>query len=126
MKDRSIYATIEEAAVEIWPRTLIYYETENGIVPFQEWYSSLRDINAQVAVRARLVRVRRGLLGDCKPVGGGVYELRIFIGPGYRVYLGLKERTWVILLCGGDKSSQDRDIQAAKASWNDYVRRCTR
>jgi putative addiction module killer protein len=109
--------------VEIQPRTLLYYETENGEVPFQEWYSSLRDIDAQVAVRARLVRLRRGLFGDCKPVGIGVYELRIFAGPGYRVYLGLKHKFWVILLCGGDKGSQTKNIQVAKTYWNDYLRR---
>jgi putative addiction module killer protein len=109
--------------VEIWPRTLLYYKTKDGAVPFQEWYSSLGNMDAQVAVRARLVRIRRGLLGDCKSVGEGVYELRIFIGPGYRVYLGLKSKSWVILLCGGDKSRQDKDIQAAKIYWNDYLRR---
>ena len=109
--------------MEIGPRTLLYYETENGHVPFQEWYASLKNIDAQVAVRARLTRIRRGLFGDCKPVGEGVYELRIFIGPGYRVYLGLKDKAWVILLCGGDKNHQDRDIRAAKFYWNDYLRR---
>ena len=109
--------------MEIRPRELIYYQTVRGVVPFREWYSSLKDIDAQVAVRAKLVRIRRGLLGDCKPVGEGVYELRIFIGPGYRVYLGLKERSLVILLCGGDKNRQDRDIQTAKFYWNDYLRR---
>ncbi|MFA5975657.1 MAG: type II toxin-antitoxin system RelE/ParE family toxin [Elusimicrobiota bacterium] len=109
--------------MEIGPRKLIYYETEIGYAPFQEWYLSLRNLDAQIAVQSRLTRLQRGLFGDCKPVGEGVYELRVFVGPGYRIYVGLKEKAWVILLCGGDKNRQDRDIQAAKNYWQDYQRR---
>ena len=109
--------------MEILPRTLLYYQTSQGDAPFQEWFLSLKDSEARVAIQARLTRVSRGLLGDCKPVGEGIYELRIFIGPGYRVYLGLKEKLWVILLCGGDKSHQESDIRNAKNYWNDYLRR---
>jgi putative addiction module killer protein len=109
--------------VEIEPRTIRYYITETGRVPFRDWYSELKDTKAKIAIQTRLTRVERGLVGDCKPVGHGVFELRIFIGPGYRVYLGLKGKSWVILLCGGDKDSQYRDINVAHAYWNDYMRR---
>ena len=69
---------------------------------------------------SRLARVRQGNLGDCKPVGEGVSELRVDYGPGYRVYFGQKGRTLVVLLCGGDKRSQDRDIRLAKQFWQEF------
>jgi putative addiction module killer protein len=59
-------------------------------------------------------------LGDCKPVGEGVSELRVDYGPGYRVYFGQKERTLVVLLCGGDKRTQDRDIRLARQFWQEF------
>jgi putative addiction module killer protein len=61
-----------------------------------------------------------GNLGDCQSVGNGVFELRIDYGPGFRIYLGQIGRTIVILICGGDKSTQDRDIGQAKEYWADY------
>ena len=69
---------------------------------------------------ARVGRIRRGNLGDCKPVGGGVSELRVDYGPGYRVYFGQQGQTLVVLLCGGDKRTQDRDIRQAKHYWRNY------
>lgn len=69
---------------------------------------------------ARLARVRQGNLGDCKSVGEGVSELRVDYGPGYRVYFGQKGRTLVVLLCGGDKRTQDRDIPLAKQYWREF------
>ena len=65
-------------------------------------------------------RVRQGNLGDCKPVGEGVSELRVDYGPGYRVYFGQKGRTLVVLLCGGDKRTQDRDIRLARQFWREF------
>ena len=64
-----------------------------------------------------------GNFGDCKPVGEGVNELRIDIGQGYRIYFGLRGTVMVILLCGGDKGSQDSDIERAKTFWTDWKRR---
>lgn len=71
-------------------------------------------------VRARLNRVRLGNFGDCKPVGGGVEELRIDFGPGYRVY-GRDGQSIAILLCGGDKRTQARDIRMSQKYWKEYL-----
>jgi len=82
---------------------------------FQAWIEGLRDRRAVERIAMRIVRVEAGLLGDVRPVGGGVSETRIDCGPGYRVYFSLRGMLLVILLCGGDKSTQDKDIKAAKA-----------
>lgn len=81
---------------------------------FAAWLASLTDRTAQKAIAKRLVRVEAGLLGDWASVGDGVSELRFFVGPGYRVYFTIRQREVVILLCGGDKSTQARDIRQAK------------
>lgn len=81
---------------------------------FAAWLASLTDRTAQKAIAKRLVRVEAGLLGDWSSVGDGVSELRVHVGPGYRVYFTIRQREIVILLCGGDKSSQPRDIRQAK------------
>jgi putative addiction module killer protein len=96
----------------------------NDLVPFDEWFDSLRDRKSQVAVDARLARVRAGNFGDCKSVGGGVFELRIALGPGLRVYYGLQGRQIVILLGGGDKRSQSRDIRRAQQLWQEFNKSC--
>jgi putative addiction module killer protein len=96
------------------------YETLGGYVPFNDWLIKLKDREARAMIRARINRLRLGLFGDCKSVGDGVFELRIFYGPGYRVYFGQHNDVTVILLCGGDKQSQDKDIKKAKHYWKDY------
>ncbi len=82
---------------------------------FARWLDDLRDLKAKARIVIRLDRVAEGNFGDAKPVGEGVSELRIDTGPGYRVYFARFGRTVVMLLCGGDKSSQDRDVAKAKA-----------
>jgi putative addiction module killer protein len=109
--------------VDIKPKSILVYRTREGRLPFDEWLRDLCDANAVARVLARLGRVRRGNLGDCKPLGEGVSELRVDYGPGYRVYFGQKGQTLVILLCGGDKRTQDRDIRLAQQFWNDYQQR---
>lgn len=81
---------------------------------YQKWFESLRDINARLRIAARIRRVSLGNLGDVKPVGEGVHELRITYGPGYRVYFIQHGDTVIVLLAGGDKSTQKRDIERAK------------
>ena len=100
--------------MDIKPKSALVYRTREGHLPFEEWLRDLHDANAVARVLARIGRVRRGSLGDCKPVGEGVSELRVDYGSGYRVYFGQKGQTLVILLCGGDKRTQDRDIRVAQ------------
>ena len=82
---------------------------------FKVWLAGLRDRQAKLAVGARLARLARGLFGDLRAVGDGVSELRIHTGPGYRIYLARRGDVLILLLHGGDKSSQARDIEKAKA-----------
>ena len=82
---------------------------------FAAWLAGLRDERAQQRIAQRLVRLASGLVGDVKVIGGGVSELRIDHGPGYRLYFCGSPTRLVLLLCGGDKSSQRRDIERAKA-----------
>ena len=105
------------------PQTLLEYVTAEGKNPFRKWLHALRDIGARAKIRVRLNRLRLGNVGDAKAVGGGVSELRIPYGPGYRVYFARAGSTVVLLLCGGDKSSQKSDIRTAKEYWLDYQRR---
>jgi putative addiction module killer protein len=97
-------------------------ELQNGRVPFDEWFDSLRDQRMRAAVDARLARVRAGNFGDAKAVGGGVSELRIKFGPGLRVYYGLHGKQVVVLLGGGDKGSQARDIVRALQHWQQFLK----
>ncbi len=81
---------------------------------FKDWLDGLKDRRAAARIRARVLRLEDGNLGDVKPVGGGVSELRIDYGPGYRVYFTQPERTIILLICGGEKKGQSRDIATAK------------
>ena len=109
--------------MEAQEKTVLTYVKENGSVPFNDWLESLRDKKARAKIRTRINRIRLGNLGDCKSVGEGVSELRINFGSGYRVYFAQQGNTIVILLCGGNKSSQNKDIKQAKLYWQDYKRR---
>ena len=82
---------------------------------FDRWLRQLRDIRAKARIEARIRRLSLGNPGDVKPVGDGISELRIDYGPGYRVYFMTKGPIIVVLLCGGDKGSQSRDIELAKS-----------
>ena len=102
------------------PRQLKVYVARNGRVPFIDWFEGL-DVTNRNRIRARLNRVRLGNLGDAKAVGGGVKELRMKFGPGYRVYFGEDDGDLVVLLVGGDKGSQTADIAQARTFWTDYL-----
>ena len=81
---------------------------------FDRWLRALRDPQARARINARILRLAFGNLGDAKPVGEGVSEMRIDYGPGYRVYFTRRQRVIIVLLCGGDKSTQTKDIVSAK------------
>lgn len=99
------------------------YQRDDGNVPVRDWLESLRDIRARAQIEIRLRRLSVGNFGDCKPMAEGVLELRIDMGAGYRLYCARHGQQWVILLCGGDKRTQDADIQRAKTCWTDWQRR---
>jgi len=80
---------------------------------FEEWFDDLADDKAKEAIAARIVRLEGGLLGDCKPLARGVSEMRVHYGPGYRIYFTIRRRTIFILLCGGTKGDQRRDLKRA-------------
>lgn len=94
-----------------------------GNSPFQDWFNGLSDKRARAALLTRIARVPLGNIGDSNSVGEGVNELRVHYGPGLRLYFGRDGDTLVLLLNGGDKSTQRRDIQRAKEYWHDYQRR---
>lgn len=109
--------------MEAQPRQVVLYLNEDEDSPFENWLNSLRDRKARARIKKRLDRIEMGNLGDFKPVGEGVLELRVDYGPGYRVYFAQAGATIVLLLCGGDKRSQSQDILNAKAYWKDFQRR---
>ncbi len=102
---------------------LLRYQRSDGREPFTEWLASIRDRIAQARIRMRLRQVQAGNFGDSEPVGEGVIELRIHVGAGYRVYCARYGKSVVLLLCGGDKSSQASDIKQAKILWLEWKRR---
>ena len=81
---------------------------------FAKWFDHLKDRRAKIIINQRIVRISDGLLGDFKSVGDGVSEIRINYGPGYRVYCTMRGTDLIILLCGGEKSTQQEDIKKAK------------
>jgi putative addiction module killer protein len=96
------------------------FRLKDGRVPFDLWINQLRDRRAKAKILVRLDRIANGNFGDVKSVGNGVSELRIKEGKGYRVYFGREGDRVVILLCGGDKSSQQSDIKQAMKFWREY------
>lgn len=80
---------------------------------FDVWFANLKDKRAAARIQACIDRAEDGNFGDCEPVGKGVSEMRIHFGPGYRLYFAKRGKEWVILLAGGDKASQNKDIKAA-------------
>jgi putative addiction module killer protein len=105
---------------DIIPKLVRIYITKEGKKPFLEWLQRLRDRRAKQKVQLRIDRLRLGNLGHAKSVGDGVQELKIDYGPGYRLYVGLEGKQIIILLLGGDKSSQHEDIKKAKKYWTDF------
>ena len=98
---------------------VVHYVTENGKDAFGEWLLK-QNANVIARVQQRIDRMRRGNFGDHKGLGSGISELRIDYGPGYRVYYGRDGENVVILLAGGTKKRQGRDIKQARTYWNAY------
>lgn len=98
---------------------ILKYCTDGGICPFDEWFNTLDSVT-QARIDVRLDRVSLGNFGDHQSVGGGVYELRFFFGAGYRIYYGKVENRVVLLLTGGSKKRQSRDVNAAQKFWAAY------
>jgi putative addiction module killer protein len=108
--------------VDFQPREIRIYETTSGVCPFNDWMDSIDGSPAYEKIMVRLDRVERGTLGDHRNVGGGVIELRIDFGKGYRIYLGRVGKTGelIVLLAGGTKKTQDEDIKLARKYWSDF------
>lgn len=103
---------------------VLRYAQDNGRVPFDEWFDSLRNTELKGRVLFRLRQLRLGNWGDWVSVGGGIDELRIHLGPGHRIYCARYGDSLVILLCGGSKGSrQQTDILLARRFWSDWKRR---
>ena len=104
-------------------KELRIYKTRNGKEPFKEWLSKIKDIRTMAQIDNRIRRLALNNKGDYKRVGKGVYEMRIHYGAGYRVYFSEQGNKIVILLSGGDKGTQKRDIKQAITYWQDYKER---
>jgi len=100
--------------------TVREYETAEGKIPFRDWLATL-DRATRARVQARVVRFETGNLGDHRGVGGGVQEARVMFGPGYRICFGQDGSRLVLLLVGGTKGTQAKDIRRAQEYWRDYL-----
>lgn len=103
-----------------------HYVTESGYDPFQDWFNNLRNKHAKAKILQRIIRASVGNFGDHKFCRSGVSEMRLDIGPGYRIYYFKYEMTIVILLCGGKKDTQNNDISKAISYRDDYLSRITK
>ena len=106
--------------MELPARKIVMLETLDGKVPFEEQFNGIRDQKLQISVDARLTRIADGNFGDHKSLRGGVFELRVHKGPGLRVYYGLDGPRIVVLIGGGVKSTQGKDIRKAQELWKEY------
>ncbi len=97
------------------------YKKENGQEPFTEWLESIKDVKTQLRIINRLNRLIIGNFGDSKSVGAGIYELKMHFGSGYRLYYCKIGKQILLLLCGGDKKTQRRDIELAKDYKKEYL-----
>lgn len=121
LRDCSLKTTVIKEPVI--PVAVQEYVTENGKIPFRRFLGSIRDKRSLSRVLTFLARIRAGNMGDSKPVGGGVLESRMHFGPGYRIYFGRYGESIILLLAGGTKKTQQRDIELAKDYFADYRRR---
>ena len=116
MKKCRIYATIRN----IQQYKISLYTTDDGKIPFLDWLENIKDLKIQRRIKLRIDRLIDGNFGDTKTVGNKLYELRLFFGAGYRIYYTIENNILIILFTGGDKSTQSKDIEKAKAFLQDY------
>lgn len=109
--------------VPVEQKEIEFYITKEGKILYEEWFEFLKDVKVQSIILKRLARVRMGNLGEWRSLGEGVGELKIDFGPGYRIYFGQEGQKLIILLCGGDKNTQTKDIKKALEFWKNYQRR---
>jgi len=108
--------------ISVRPRAVKELELANGKSPFREWFGRLRDAKAKAAIRVRITKIElEGHFGKYRALGDSVFELKIDLGPGYRVYFGLDGDDVILLIQAGDKGSQERDIRKAKTLWASYL-----
>lgn len=107
-------------AQRITEKTIVVYEDATGKVPYTDWLAGIRQPSTRHRIIERLARVKQGNYGDFKSLKDGVFELRLDFGPGYRIYFGEDGDTIVVLLCGGTKAKQVKDVKTAKAYWKEY------
>ena len=103
--------------------TINEYIDDIGQSHYAQWLNKLRDKRAIARIIMQVDRMELGLFGDSQPIGDGLSELRIHYGPGYRVYYAKEEQHLYLVLCGGDKATQSKDIKRAKTYWHDHQRR---
>jgi putative addiction module killer protein len=101
-------------------KQLLIYRTAAGNVPYRDYLDSLEDRRGAAKIKIRVTRAQMGNFGDHRSVGHGVVELRIDFGPGYRAYIASYGNDIIVLLCAGDKSTQDRDINKAHGYWEEF------
>ena len=108
-------------AQEAKPKKVVAFMDDKGNEPYLDWLKQLTDSQTRKRIVQRVTRMTSGNYGDFKSLKDGVFELRFSFGAGYRVYFGEEGDTVVILLCGGDKATQKKDIKKAKEIWKEYI-----
>ena len=103
------------------PFSVREFVTADGRIPFREWLSTL-DVAIRARIQVRILRFEAGNLGDHKSVGNGVWEARMPFGSGYRLYFGREGNRIIVLLVGGDKASQNKDVKLAQRYWDEYLK----
>ncbi len=104
---------------EVFKKELFFYKSKKGQIPFLTWIES-QDQTTQSRIRNRLTRLEMGNMGNCKAMGEGIFELRLFFGSGYRIYFGEINKRKILLLAAGNKNSQNKDIERARRYWKEY------
>ena len=109
--------------MQMRPEVVLNYITPTGRDPYRRWYTQIKDEKTRAIITSRIERLQLGNPGDSKRLNKDLYELRINYGPGYRIYFGVLQNRIVILLGGGTKRTQQRDIARAQGYWNDFLER---